>query len=405
MEGLDVFIYDSVRTPRGRGDTKGALHSISPMDLLKPLYCAILERNTLQSDFIEDVILGCVTQVGDQGTNIARISALYGGLSHSISGVTLNRFCASGLDACQYASMKIASGSESLVLAGGVESSSRVPMFSDNGAWFKDPRVAKASRFIHMGVAADLVATQNSITRDEIDTYALRSQQRAAKATAAGDFFKSVVPIISDTEEIVLEQDELIRPQTTLEKLGTLPPAFSEIGAAGADRLALKYHPALAAINHIHHLGTSPALADGASLLLIGNEAAGKQLELKPKARVLACSNVATEPVEMLTGNIPGTLKALKSSGLEIGDIDSFEVNESFAAIPIQYQRRFELPDEKLNPCGGAIAMGHALGATGAMLLEILMETLAQKTRRYGLVSICGGAGVASTMIVENLRR
>ena len=405
MEGLDVFIYDGVRTPRGRGDAKGALHSICPMDLLKALYSSILKRNTLQSDFVEDVILGCVTQVGEQGTNIARISALYAGLSHSISGVTLNRFCASGLDACQYASMKIASGTESLVLAGGVESSSRVPMFSDNGAWFKDPRIAKATRFIHMGIAADLVATKNSITRDEIDAYALRSQKRAAKATAAGDFANSLVPIISDAEEIVLEQDELIRPHTTLEKLETLPPAFSEIGAAGADRLALKYYPALAAINHIHHLGTSPALADGASLLLIGNEAIGKQLGLKPKARVVACGNVATEPVAMLRGNIPATQKALKSAGLKIDDIDIFEVNESFAAIPIEYQRKFELPDEKLNPCGGAIAMGHALGATGAMLLEILIETLAQNTKRYGLVSICGGAGVASSMVVENLQR
>ncbi len=397
-----ALIFDAVRTPRGRPDEKGSLHGVKSIDLLAPLYGAIHQRNELKADAIDDVVLGCVTQMGEQGTNIARLSALCAGLADTVSGMTLNRFCTSGIDAVQVGAMKVAVGSDQLVLAGGVESSSRVPMFSDEGVWFKDPRVAQKTGFVHMGISADLVATRAGLSREELDRYAEASQQKAARATESGAFKKSMVPVGAEGVH-PLKHDELIRPQTTYEKLSALPPAFAELGQAGGDRVALKRYPQLAEIDHVHHLGSSPALADGASLVLMGNEVSAKAHGLKARGRVLGIATTAVEPTLMLTGNVSATEKALEHAKLSMNQMDLVEINESFAAIPLHFQRHFDVPDEKLNVMGGAIAMGHPLGATGGILVNTLLDTLEARGSRYGVATVCGGAGVASAVVIEAL--
>jgi acetyl-CoA C-acetyltransferase len=392
-------IYDAVRTPRGRPGPKGSLKDVPPIELLEGLYTSILKRTGLDSKRLDDVLLGCVTQIGEQGTNIARISALYAGLCDSVAGITVNRFCTSGMDALQLGAMKVVAGSDEWVLAGGVESSSRVPMFSDDGAWFKDKRVAKKTGFVHMGISADLVATRANLSRSELEEYAQRSQERALAAWKRGAFQKSVLPV-RDAHHIFLDHDELIRENSSLEKLGEMPLAFAQLGM---DPIALSRYPEITTIEHVHHVGTSPALADGAALLLVGTEEGGQKEGIKPRAKILGMATAAVEPILMLTGNIPATEKSLAHAGLTMSEMHVVEVNESFAGVAVHYQRHFNIPDDKYNINGGAIAMGHALGATGAVLVNTALDALEETDGRYGLISICGGAGVASAMVIERL--
>jgi acetyl-CoA C-acetyltransferase len=398
--GLDAYVYDAVRTPRGAGRDTGALHGVKPIELLVPLYRALAARNDVPADAVDDVVLGCSVQTGEQGANLAKISALYAGLPESVSGVTLNRFCASGLDAVSYAALKVHSGMERLVLAGGVESLSRVPLFADGGPWFADPAVAAATRFVHMGVAADLVATLEGLTRADCDAWALSSQRRAAAARDQGRFDRSLVPMIDGDGRVRLDSDECIRDGVTAEKLAALPPAFAELDAAALPLVRARY-PALDAVVAVHTVASAPALADGASLLLVGNRAAGAQFGLRPRARIRAFANLGVEPVAMLTGPAAATLKALRAAGLAVADIDLFECNESFAATVLTFVRRLGVDSERVNVNGGAIALGHPLGASGGMLVATLIDELERRGQARGVATICAGAGIAAALVVE----
>jgi acetyl-CoA C-acetyltransferase len=402
MTALDAYVYDAVRTPRGAGKDVGALRAVKPIDLLSPLYRALAERSSLARDAVEDVVLGCSVQVEDQGANLAKTSSLYAGWSESISGVTLNRFCASGLDAITYAALKVASGMESLVVCGGVESMSRVSMFADGGPWFADPKVAAATRFVHMGVAADVVATREGITRAECDDYAAVSQMRAARARDESRFARAIVPVRAEDGRVLLDRDECVRERVTKERLAALPAAFAELGAAALPLVRARY-PEIARIAPVHHAGSSPALADGASLLLIGNRAAGERHGLRARARIRAYANVSVEPVAMLTGAAPATKKALRAAGISARDIDLFECNESFAAPTLAFMRALEIDPARVNVNGGAIALGHPLGATGGILVATLIDELARRGGALGAVAICAGAGIAAALVVERV--
>ena len=401
-----AYIYDAVRTPRGLGKEKGSLKNVKPVHLLKPLYHAIVKRNQLDKELLDSVILGCNTMIKGQGANIAKISALYAGLAYRTTGVTLSSFCTSGLDAFNTAAMRIMVGTEQLNLAGGVESMSRIPILADEGAWFADQRVAAKTKFIHMGVAADLVATLAGLNREELDAYAVRSHQRAATATKEGRFAKSLVAVTDKEGTTLLDQDEIIRPNISNEKMAQLPAIFTTETAAYFDAVALQTYPQLTAVEHLHNIGTAPALADAASLLLLGNEETGKQLNLRPRARLVSFASHSVEPVLMLTAPAQASRKALKQAGLKVADIDLFEMNESFAAPVLHYQRELEIEDDKLNVNGGAIAMGHPLGATGCdcgILLGTLLNELERQNKRYGLCTICAGAGLATATIIERV--
>jgi len=400
---MDAYIVDAVRTPRGKASPKGSLRSVKPVKLLDPLYKALQERNQLDTQEVEDILLGCVTQTGEQGADIAKISALYAGWSEHISGTTLNRFCASGLDAIHLAASKVHSGMEDLLVSGGVESVSRVPMFSDKGAWFADPEVNKATRFVHMGISGDLIANLEGFSRQELDEYAIRSQQRAAKATEAGYFSPSLIPIRDSEGNALLTKDELIRGSSTTEQLAEFPPTFEKIDPQGAQYRALKRYPELKAFEFLHHKGNSPALADGAALLLLANKAKAQELQLPIRARILSFANCSVEPILMLTGGQLAVQKALKKAGLSPQDIDLFEFNEAFAATVLKFQRDLNIDPEKLNPNGGTIAMGHALGATGGMLMATLLDELERRELRYGVVAISGGAGVGAATVIERI--
>jgi len=398
---MEAYLIDAVRIPRGRFQ-KGALASLKSVELLKPLYQALEERNQLDPHEVEDVVLGCVTAVGDQGANISKISSLYAGWSDSVSGATVNRFCTSGLDACNIATAKIMSGMEQLVVAGGVESMSRVPMFSDGGAWFKDPEVAKATRFLHMGISADLIASLENYDRSRLDEVALQSQHRSAYARDHGHFSNSLIPVKDQEGNLLLETDETIRSGITLEKLGQLPPSFAEAGIQ-FDTMALKQYPQLSKIEHLHHAGTSPSLVDGASLLLIASPQKTEALQLKPRARIRHFADACGEPILMLTGHIKATQKLLKATGLSVKDIDLFEVNESFAASVLKYQQDLDVEPNKMNVNGGAIAMGHPLGATGGLLIGTLLDELERRDLKRGVVAICAGAGIGVATLIERL--
>ncbi|MEZ4268855.1 MAG: acetyl-CoA C-acetyltransferase [Myxococcota bacterium] len=400
---MDAFILDAVRTPRGKAKDTGALHKVKPIELVAGLMRAAQGRNALPSAEVDDVILGCVTATGEQGANIAKIAALYAGWNHQVSGVTINRFCASGLSAVGMAATQVASGMSGLVVAGGVESLSRVPMYSDGGAWFADPDVARASGFINMGISADLVATLESFTRAELDEYGLRSQQRAQQARDSKRFRRSLVPVEDEHGRIVLDRDELIRDGATLTDLSTMPALFTRIGQQGANDLALSRYPEAHKIKHVHHLGTSPSLADGASLVLVGNRAKAHALGLRARARIRSVANHCVEPVLMLTGNVEASLRALRLAGAEPKDVDLFEVNESFAAVMLHYLRALDLDEERFNVNGGAIAMGHPLGATGGMLVATVLDELERRDKTLAVVSICGGAGVATAVVIERV--
>jgi acetyl-CoA C-acetyltransferase len=399
------LIYDAIRTPRGKGKVNGSLHTVKPVDLVVGLMHETLVRNEhLDPKRIDDVVLGCVTPVGDQGADIAKTAAIKAGLPETVAGVQLNRFCASGLEAVNIAAQKVASGWEDLVMAGGVESMSRCPMGADGGAWALDPETNYDTSFVPQGISADLIATVEEFSREDVDAYAARSQERAFKAQQEGRFKDSVIPVLDLNDNPVLDHDEFIRPGTTVETLGQLKPSFAAIGDMGGfDAVALQKYHWLEKINHVHTPGNSSGIVDGASLLLIGNEQTGAEQGLTPRARILATAVSGSEPTIMLTGPAPASKKALAKAGLTVEDLDLVEINEAFAAVVLRFVRDMGLDMEKVNVNGGAIAMGHPLGATGGMILGTLIDELHRTGGRYGLATLCVGGGMGIATVVEAL--
>ena len=400
----EAYIFDAVRTPRGRGKKgKGSLYEVRPVELLVSLFKALEKRNELDTSKVDDVILGCVTPVGDQGGNIGKLAPQYAGWDLSVPGFQLNRFCASGLEACNLAAMKVRSGWQHMVVAGGVESMSRVPMGSDGGAWFLDMEVNAATDFVPQGISADLIATLEGFSREDADSYAISSQQKAGHAWENGYFDKSIIPVEDVNGLPILDRDEHIRPHTTIEGLATLQASFEAMGSMGFDSVALQKYPHLESINHIHHAGNSSGIVDGAALVLIGSKEAGEAMGMKPRAKIVTAAVTSTEPTIMLTGPGPASKKALDQAGMTTADIDLFEMNEAFASAVLRFQRDLDVPTEKLNVNGGAIAMGHPLGATGAMLLGTMVDELERADKQTGLVTLCVGGGMGVTTIVERV--
>lgn len=397
-----AYLYDAIRTPRGKGKKDGSLHSIKAIDLLSGLMQTLQQRHQLDTSRIDDVVLGCVTPIGEQGADIAKTAALAAGWDWKVAGVQLNRFCASGLEAVNLAAQKVRSGWEELVVAGGVESMSRVPMGTDGGAWAYDPATSLRTDFLPQGIGADLIASIDGYSRSAVDAYAARSQQKAAAAQAAGRF-RSVVPVLDQNGVLVLDHDEFIKPGTTLETLGALKPSFAQMGTAGFDQLALRRYPQLQQVQHVHTAGNSSGIVDGAALALIGNAAMGQRLGLRPRARIVAAAVTGSDPAIMLTGPAPAARKALQKTGLSINDIDLFEVNEAFASVVLRFMKELEVPEHKVNVNGGAIALGHPLGATGCMLLGTLIDELEARALRYGMVTLCVGGGMGIATIIERV--
>jgi acetyl-CoA C-acetyltransferase len=400
-----AFVYDAIRTPRGKGKKNGSLHEVKPVDLVVGLLDEIKTRNPgLDPHRVDDVVLGVVTPIGDQGGDIAKTAALAAGYPETVAGVQLNRFCASGLEAVNQAAARVRSGFEDLILAGGVESMSRVPMGSDGGAWAMDPRTALETSFVPQGIGADLIATIEGFSREDVDAFAAESQARAAKAQANGYFDRSVIPVKDINGLTVLDRDEFIRPGTTVESLSSLPPSFAAIGDQGGfDSVALEKYHWVDQISHVHHAGNSSGIVDGASLMAIGTEQVGQELGLTPRARIIATAVSGADPTIMLTGPAPASRKALAKAGLTADDIDLYEINEAFAAVAMRFMRDLDLPHEKVNVNGGAIAMGHPLGATGAMILGTLIDELERRDQRYGLATLCVGGGMGIATVVERI--
>ncbi|SHF61370.1 acetyl-CoA C-acetyltransferase [Jatrophihabitans endophyticus] len=401
----EAFVYDAVRTPRGRGKDTGSLHGTKPVSLVVGLLDEVRKRNPeLDPAAVEDVILGCVSPVGEQGADIARTAALAAGYETSGPGFQLNRFCASGLEAVNVAAQKVRSGWEDLILAGGVEAMSRVPMGSDGGAWAQDPETAYDTSFVPQGISADLIATTEGFSRTDVDTYAAESQDRAAKAIANGNFAKSIVPVVDLNGKIVLDHDEFPRAGTTVESLAGLKPSFKALAEMGGfDAVALQKYHWVEKIDHVHTPGNSSGIVDGASIVVIGNEQAGQANGLRPRARIVSVGVVGSEPTIMLTGPTPSAQKALAKAGLTADDIDLWELNEAFAAVVLKFMKDLKVPHEKINVNGGAIALGHPLGATGAMILGTLVDELEARDLRYGLATLCVGGGMGVATIVERV--
>jgi len=398
-----ALIFDALRTPRGRGKADGALHSVKPVNLLAGLLGALQQRTQLDTREVDDIVIGCVTPIGDQGADIAKTAALVADWDVSVAGVQINRFCASGLEAVNLGAMKVRSGFEDLVVVGGVESMSRVPMGSDGGAWALDPQTNLHSHFTPQGVGADLIATIEGFSRQDVDTYALHSQQKAARARADGSFKKSLVPVQDQNGIVLLDHDEFIRAESTLEGLGKLKPSFEMIGQMGFDATALRVYSHVERINHVHTPGNSSGIVDGAALMLIGSEAKGRALGLQPRARIVATAVTSTDPTIMLTGPAPATRKALARAGLRVEDIDLFEVNEAFASVVLKFIKDMAIDPAKVNVNGGSIAMGHPLGATGCAILGTLLDELEAQQLRYGLATLCVGGGMGIATIIERL--
>ncbi|HEY9152917.1 MAG TPA: acetyl-CoA C-acetyltransferase [Anaerolineales bacterium] len=399
----EAYIFDAVRTPRGKGKAGGSLNEVKPVRLLTTLLKSLQRRNDFDTAQVDDVVLGCVMPIGDQGGNIARAAVLDAEWDVNVPGMQVNRFCSSGLEAVNLAAAKVRSGWESLVVAGGVESMSRVPMSSDGGALAYDPSVSGKVKFVPQGIGADLVATLEGFCRTDVDSFALASQRKATYARGHG-YFKSLIPVKDQNGITILEQDEYIRPETTLEALASLKPAFAQIGAMGFDNMALQKYVELEKIEHVHTAGNSSGIVDGAALVLVGAKEKGLELGLKPRARVVSASLVGTEPTIMLTGPGPATHKALKIAGMTIGDIDLFEVNEAFAAVVLRFMRDVGLDSmEKINVNGGAIAMGHPLGATGAILLGTALDELERRDKQTALITLCIGGGMGIATIIERV--
>ncbi|WP_183092663.1 acetyl-CoA C-acetyltransferase [Nocardioides stalactiti] len=401
----EAFVYDHLRTPRGRGKANGSLHEVKPVDLAVGLLSELEVRNpSLDTNQVDDVILGVVSPIGDQGGDIAKTAALAAGYPETVAGVQLNRFCASGLEAVNQAAGRVRGGFEKLIVAGGVESMSRVPMGSDGGAWAADPATAFKASFVPQGIGADLIATLEGWSREDVDAFAAESHHRAAKAQANGYFDGALVPVKDLNGVTVLDRDETIRPDTSVEGLAGLKPSFAQMGSDGGfDNVALEKYHWLEKINHVHHAGNSSGIVDGAALTLIGNEQVGKDLGLTPRARIIATAVSGADPIIMLTGPAPAARKALAVAGLEVGDIDLFEINEAFAAVAMRFMRDMGISDEITNVNGGAIAMGHPLGATGAMILGTLIDELERRDLRRGLATLCVGGGMGIATIVERV--
>ncbi|MBH9333436.1 acetyl-CoA C-acetyltransferase [Pseudomonas aeruginosa] len=399
----DAFIYDAVRTPRGKGKKDGALHSVKPVNLMAGLLRAVQRRNDLDTAQVDDIVLGCVTPVGDQGADIAKTAALVADWDEQVAGVQINRFCASGLEAVNLGAMKVRSGFEDLGLVGGVESMSRVPMGSDGGAWALDPETNLHTSFVPQGIGADLIATLEGFSRADVDAFALRSQQKAAKARAEGLFGKSLVPVADQNGIVLLDHDEFIRADSTLEGLAALKPSFEMMGQMGFDATALRKYSQVERIEHVHTPGNSSGIVDGASAMLIGSEAKGRELGLKARARIVATAVTSTDPTIMLTGPAPATRKALAKAGLKVEDIDLFEVNEAFASVVMKFMKDMGVAESKVNVNGGAIAMGHPLGATGCIILGTLLDALERRNLRYGLATLCVGGGMGIATIIERV--
>jgi acetyl-CoA C-acetyltransferase len=399
----EAYIFDAIRTPRGRGKATGALHEVKPITLLSNLLKTLEQRNNLDTQYVDDIVIGCVTPIGDQGADIAKTAAISAGWSDNLGGVTINRFCASGLEAVNIAAMKVRSGWEHLVVAGGVESMSRETMGSDGGAWANDPQTNVNLAFMPQGIGADLIATLGGFSRTDVDTFAMKSHQKAAAAWQRGAFANSVIPVVDQNGIEILATDQLIREDSTVESLNTLKPSFKKMGEMGFDDVAKEKYHHVENINHIHTPANSSGMVDGAAAILIGSEQAAEKYNLKPRAKVIATALVGEDPTIMLTGPAPAAIKALKLVGLTAEDIDLFEVNEAFASVVMRFQADLNIPDEKVNVNGGAIAMGHPLGATGAMILGTLLDELEARNLQRGLATLCIGGGMGIATIIERV--
>jgi acetyl-CoA C-acetyltransferase len=400
----DAFIYDHVRTPRGRGKVDGALHEVTALNLASQTLGAIKSRNNLDTTLIDDVVMGVVDPVGEAAADIARTAALVAGYGDTVAGVQINRFCASGLDAVNFAAAQIMSGQQKLAVGGGVESMSRVGIGSAGGAWSVDPSIAVAHYFLPQGVSADLIATKYGFSRDDVDAYAVESQKRAAAAWDDGRFSRSVVPVKDVNGLTILAKDEHMRPGTTMQSLAALQPSFAQLGELGGfDAVAIQAHPEVELVNHVHHAGNSSGIVDGAAAVLVGNKEAGDKIGRKPRARVRAFANIGSDPALMLTGPIDVTKKVLKAAGMQLSDIDLIEVNEAFAAVVLRFMQAFELDGSNVNVNGGAIALGHPLGATGAMILGTLVDEMERRDVATGLVTLCIGAGMGTATVIERV--
>ncbi|WP_374319474.1 acetyl-CoA C-acetyltransferase [Aquabacterium sp.] len=400
---IEAYIYDAVRTPRGKGKKDGSLHQATPVWLLRTLLQALQQRNHLDTSVVDDVVLGCVTPVGEQGSDIARTAVLDAGWAESVAGVTLSRFCASGLEAVNLATAKIMSGMEDMVVAGGIESMSRWPMGSDGGAWVMDPRINAGIAFVPQGISADLIATLEGFSRQDLDAFASESHRRAAVAQAEGRFARSIVPVKDLNGRVMLDRDETVRPGTSIDTLAKLSPSFEMPGQMGFDATALDKYTTIEKIMHSHHAGNSSGIVDGAALLLLGSKEAGIKAGLKPRAKVRMCSVIGSEPTIMLTGPTPACRKALDKLGMTAGDIDLWEINEAFATVPMKTARDLGVSLDRVNVNGGAIAMGHPLGATGAIILGTALDELERTNKATALASLCIGAGMGIATIIERV--
>ena len=400
----EAFIYDHVRTPRGRGKVDGALHEVTALNLASQALGAIKSRNNLDTTLVDDVVMGVVDPVGEAAADIARTAALVAGYGDTVAGVQINRFCASGLDAVNFAAAQIMSGQQELAVGGGVKSMSRVGIGSAGGAWSVDPSIAVAHYFLPQGVSADLIATKYGFSRDDVDAYAVESQKRAATAWEDGRFSRSVVPVKDVNGLTILAKDEHMRPGTTMQSLAALQPSFVQIGELGGfDAVAIQAHPEVEFVNHVHHAGNSSGIVDGAAAVLVGNKEIGQKTGLKPRARLRAFANIGSDPALMLTGPIDVTKKVLKAAGMQLSDIDLIEINEAFASVVLRFMQAFELDGANVNVNGGAIALGHPLGATGAMILGTLVDELERRDLGIGLVTLCIGAGMGTATIIERV--
>ena len=400
----DAYIYDAVRTPRGKGRSDGALHEATALHLASTVLSAIRDRNNLDTRLVDDVVLGCVAPVGEQGSDIARLAVINADYAETVAGVQINRFCASGLEAVNMAAAQVMAGQSKMTIGGGVESMSRVPMGSDGGAWAADPSVAFKTYFTPQGIGADTIATKWGFSRDDVDAFAVESQKRATAAWKAGHFKKSVVPVKDQLGQTILDRDEHIRSETTMQSLASLKASFTKLGdEAGFDAVMLQRYPELERINHVHHAGNSSGIVDGSAAVLIGSKEAGQAAGLKPRAKVRAFCSIGSEPSIMLTGPEKVTRKLLKQAGMKPTDIDLYELNEAFASVVLLYMKLLEIPHDKMNVNGGSIAMGHPLGATGAMILGTLLDEMERRNLSTGLATLCVGAGMGTATIIERV--
>ncbi len=399
----EAYIYDAVRTPRGKGKASGSLHEITALSLATQALAAVRDRNDLDTSKVDDVVLGCVSPVGEQGSDIARVAVLNADYAETTAGVQIDRFCASGLEACNMAASKVMTGEADMAIGGGVESMSRVPMGASGGAWPTDPQIAIKSYFAPQGVGADLIATKYGFSRDDVDAYAVESQKRAARAWEEGRFDKSVVAVKDQMGAKILDRDEHLRPDATMQSLASLNPSFAGPGAMGFDKVVQQRYPEVEQVNHVHHAGNSSGIVDGAAAVLFGSKEMGEALGLKPRARIKGMASIGSEPSIMLTGPSFVTEKLLKKLGMEVDDIDLYELNEAFASVVLRYMQALDIDHDKINVNGGAIAMGHPLGATGAMILGTMLDEMERTDKETGLVTLCVGAGMGTATVIERI--